>query len=150
MKKGKIKNPIIIMEDLTYIVQQTKVTKKQRYIHQTWAFKRLQMMIEYKAVWSNIPVVYIQPQYTSQVCPKCLSTNKRKKHEYKCKHCGYEANSDHVGAVNIRKKFLEGISFQDSAPINRAVGFSFCEPKAMIESKAKKYVNLEGVSHPMT
>jgi len=35
-------------------------------------------------------------------------------------------------------------------PINRAVGFSFCEPKAMIESKAKKYVNLEGVSHPMT
>jgi len=61
-----------------------------------------------------------------------------------------QANSDHVGAVNIGKKFLEGISFQDSAPINRAVGFSFCEPEAMIDLKAKKYVNLEGVSHPTT
>jgi IS605 OrfB family transposase len=145
------KNPIIVMEDLTYIIQQTKVRKKQRYIHQTWAFRRLQKMIEYKALWSNIPIVYIQPQYTSQVCPKCLSTNKRKKHNYKCKHCGYESNSDYVGAVNIGKKFFEAICFRDSAPINRAVGFSFCEPKAMIESKAKKYVGKkEGVSPPTT
>lgn len=133
-------NPVIVMEDLTYIIEQTKVRKKQRYIHQTWAFRRLQKMIEYKAVWSNIPVVYIQPQYTSQVCPKCLSTNKRVKHNYKCKYCGSEYNSDLVGAINITKKFLEGISFQDSAPINRAVGFSFCEPKAVIELKAKKSV----------
>jgi len=141
-------NPIIVMEDLTYIIEQTKVRKKQRYIHQTWAFRRLQKMIEYKAVWSNIPVVYIQPQYTSQVCPKCLSTNKRVKHNYKCKYCGSEYNSDLVGAINITKKFLEGISFKDSAPINRAVGFSFCEPKAMIERRAKKSVKLEGVSPP--
>ncbi len=147
----QVKNPVIVMEDLTHIIQQTKVRKKQRYIHQTWAFRRLQNMIEYKAVWSNIPIVYIQPQYTSQVCPKCLSTNKRKKHDYKCKHCGYEANSDHVGAVNIGKKFLEGISFRDSAPINRAIGFSFCEPKAMIESKAKKYaIIMEGVPPTIT
>jgi len=41
--------------------------------------------------------------------------------------------------VNIGKKFLEGISFQDSAPINRAVGFSFCEPK-VIEEEAQKCV----------
>jgi hypothetical protein len=50
----------------------------------------------------------------------------------------------------MAKKFLEGISFQDSAPINRAVGFSFCEPKAMIERRAKKSVKLEGVSPPTT
>jgi len=139
--------PIIVMEDLTYIIQQTKVRKKQRYIHQTWAFRRLQKMIEYKALWSEIPVVYVQPQFTSQVCPKCLSTNKRVKHSYKCKYCGSEYNSDLVGAINISKKFLEAISFKDSAPINRAVGFSFCEPKAIIERRAKKYATkLEGVS----
>ena len=93
-----------------------------------------------KAVWSNIPVVYIQPQYTSQVCPKCLSTNKRVKHNYKCKYCGSEYNSDLVGAINITKKFLEGISFQDSAPINRSVGFSIAEPQVMNFGRAKKSV----------
>jgi len=40
--------------------------------------------------------------------------------------------------------------FQDSAPINRAVGFPICEPKAVIDLKAKKSVKLEGVSPPMT
>lgn len=145
-----LENPIIVMEDLTYILETTNIRKKQRYIHQTWAFRKLQNMIQYKAIWEGIPVVYIQPQYTSQVCPKCLSTNKRTKHSYKCKYCGSEYNSDLVGAINITKKFLEGISFQDSAPINRAVGFSFSEPKAVIELKAKKSVKLEDVSPPMT
>lgn len=139
-----LENPVVVMEDLTYILETTKVRKKKRYIHQTWAFRRLQKMIEYKAVWSNIPVVYIQPQYTSQVCPKCLSTNKRVKSDYKCKHCGYEANADHVGAVNIRKKFLEGISFQDMASINNAIGFSSSEPQAMNIGRVKKSIQKGG------
>lgn len=134
------KNPIIVMENLTHIIEAIKVRKKQRYIHQTWAFRKLQNMIQYKAIWEGIPVVYIQPQYTSQICPKCLSTNKRVKHNYKCKYCGYEANADHVGAVNIRKKFLEGISFQDMASINNAIGFSSIEPQAMIIEEAKKSI----------
>lgn len=144
-----LENPIIVMEDLSYILETTKVKKKQRYVHQTWAFKKLQNMIQYKALWNNIPIVYVQPQYTSQVCPKCLSTNKRIKSDYKCNYCGYKANADHVGAVNIRKKFLEGISFRDTAPINRAVGFSFIEPKAVIEKEVQKSINqLEDVSPP--
>jgi len=144
-------NPVVVMEDLTYITRQTRVRRKQRYIHQTWAFRKLQKMIEYKALWSNIPVVYVQPQYTSQVCPKCLSTNKRIKHSYKCKYCGVEYNSDLVGAINITKKFWEGISFPEMASINNAIGFSIAEPQVMNFGRAKKYVTKkEGVSPPIT
>jgi IS605 OrfB family transposase len=139
----KIDNPIIVMEDLSYILETTKVRKKQRYYHQTWAFKKLQLMIQYKALWDNIPIVYVNPQYTSQICPKCLSTNKRIKSNYKCKYCGYKANADHVGAVNITKKFLEAICFKETAPINRAVGFSISEPQAMINEEAKKSAIME-------
>ena len=121
-------------------VEKTKVRKKQRYIHQTWAFRRLQNMIQYKALWNNLPMVYIQPQYTSQVCPKCLSTNKRVKSNYKCKFCGSEYNSDLVGAINITKKFWEGISFPEMASINNAIGFSFSEPQAMNIGRAKKSI----------
>ena len=137
-------NPVIVMEDLKYILETTKVRKKQRYIHQTWAFRKLQDMIQYKSIWEGIPVVYIRPEFTSQVCPKCLSTNKRVKSNYKCKHCSYEANADHVGAVNIRKKFLEGISFQDMASINNAIGFSNSEPQAMNIVRAKKSITTGG------
>ena len=133
-------NPIIVMEDLSYILETTKVRKKQRYIHQTWAFKKLQNMIQYKALWSNIPIVYIQPQYTSQVCPKCLSTNKRIKSNYKCKYCGYINNADLVGAINITKKFWECMSFPEMASINNAIGFSFCESQDIIEREAKKSI----------
>jgi IS605 OrfB family transposase len=135
-------NPVIVMEDLTYVIEQTKVRKKQRYVHQTWAFKKLQKMIEYKALWNGIPVIYIQPQYTSQVCPKCLCTNKRVKSDYKCKYCGYENNADLVGAINITKKFWEGISFSDTAPINSAVGISLTMPQAMNFGSAKKSVEM--------
>ncbi len=145
----KLQNPIIVMEDLKYILDTTKVRKKQRYIHQTWAFRKLQNLIQYKALWDSIPVTYINPQYTSQVCPKCLSTNKRIKSDYKCKYCGYQANADHVGALNIRKKFFEAISFKETASINNAVGFSFTEPQAMINGRAKKYAKKEDVS-PLT
>lgn len=137
-------NPVIVMENLTHIIEDTIVRKKQRYIHQTWAFRKLQNMIQYKAIWEGIPVVYIQPQYTSQVCPKCLSTNKRIKHSYKCKYCGSEYNSDLVGAINITKKFWEGISFPDMASINNAIGFSSIEPQAMIIGKAKNSIKLGG------
>ena len=134
----QLENPIVVMEDLTNILETTRVRKKQRYIHQTWAFKKLQSMIQYKALWEGIPVIYIQPQYTSQVCPKCLSTNKRVKHRYQCKHCGYEANADYVASVNIAKKFWEGISFPETASINNAVGFSITEPQAVINREVKK------------
>jgi putative transposase len=135
-------NPVIVMEDLAYILETTKVRKKQRYVHQTWAFRKLQEMIKYKALWNEIPVFYIQPQYTSQICPKCLCTNKRVKSDYKCKYCGYEANADYIASVNIIKKFFEAICFKDTASINKAVGFSFIEPEVMIERKAKKSVKM--------
>lgn len=143
-KAKELKNPVIVMEDLTHIIESTKVKKKQRYIHQTWAFKKLQLMIQYKALWNSIPVVYIQPQYTSQVCPKCLSTNKRIKSNYKCLHCGYENNADLVGAINITKKFWEGISFPEKASINNAFGFSFSEPQAMNIGEAEKFTQEGG------
>ena len=105
-------------------------------------------MIQYKALWDGIPVTYINPQYTSQVCPKCLSTNKRIKSNYKCQYCGYKNNADLVGAINIKKKFWEGISFPETASINNAVGFSIDEPKAMIDREVQKSISKEDVSPP--
>ncbi|MCD4768020.1 MAG: IS200/IS605 family accessory protein TnpB-related protein [Methanosarcinales archaeon] len=47
------------LEDLTGIRKRTKVQKKQRYKHNSWAFRELQAFIEYKAHEVGIAVIYI-------------------------------------------------------------------------------------------
>lgn len=137
-------NPIVVMEDLKHILETTKVRKKQRYYHITWAFKILQDMILYKANWEGIPVVFINPPYTSQICPKCFSTNKRVKHNYKCSHCGYQANSDFVGSVNIAKKFFEDIFFKEQASINNALNTTCSEPEVLKIGSVQKPIKIGG------
>lgn len=111
----KVINPVIVLEDLKYIRETTEVRRKQRYAHNSWAFRQLQNKIKYKAYWEEIPVIFIDARYTSQICPKCLSVNKRHKHNYKCNYCGYQANADFIASINIQKRFLEAISFQENS-----------------------------------
>ena len=97
---------VIGLEDLTGIRKNTKVRKKQRYTHNSWAFRQLQTFIEYKAHEAGIAVVYVDPRYTSQTCPTCghISRNNRNGRSFRCKACGYAINADLVGAMNIEAR----------------------------------------------
>ena len=136
-------NPVIVMEDLTHIRDTAKVNRKQRYKLHSWIFRRLQQSIEYKALWEGIPVEYIDPYHTSQICPKCGELNKRKKHTYKCKSCGYEANSDYIAGRNIQQLFLAKCQ-EEQASINNASNIGSPEPKA------KKDASVRNISIPPT
>ena len=49
----------------------------------------------------------VAPQYTSQTCPvcgHCEAGNRPKQAEFRCLRCGYEANADIVGAINVKEK----------------------------------------------
>ncbi len=102
----KENKPVIVMEDLKDILQTIKVRKKQRAIHHSWFFDRLQKAIEYKALWEEIPVIKLDPYHTSQICNKCGELNKRNKHTYKCKKCGYEVNADFNACINLKQLFF--------------------------------------------
>lgn len=140
--KKEIK-PVIVMEDLTHIRDTAKVSKKQKYKHHSWVFKRLQKAIEYKAMWGGIPTVYIDPYHTSQICSKCGELNKRKKHTYKCKSCGFEANADYNAGRNIQNLFRAKCS-GEKAPINCASNPNNQEPKA------KRDIRVRNISIPPT
>jgi len=45
----------------------------------------------------------VNPQYTSQTCPKCGHIDKLNRHgeRFKCLRCDYSGDADHVGALNI-------------------------------------------------
>jgi IS605 OrfB family transposase len=99
---------VIGMEDLTGIRKETKskIAKEFRYEHSSWAFRQLQGFVEYKAKEAGIAILYVNPEYTSQTCPRCnhISRNNRSGLSFRCGKCGYETHADRVGAMNIEHR----------------------------------------------
>ena len=91
----------IRMEQLTNIRQTARTSRKNEKNLHTWSFYRLAGFIEFKANLAGIAVEYVNPAYTSQICPKCGTRNHAADRMYRCMQCGYETHRDIVGAVNI-------------------------------------------------
>ena len=93
---------VIGLENLNGIRKRTKVRKKQRYDFESWVYRKLQFMIEYKAKERGILVVYVDPKHTSITYPRCYHVNNANRNGklFRCKACGYTLNADLVGARN--------------------------------------------------
>lgn len=113
--KNNPNNTCFVLEDLKNIRNATtKVRKGNKYILVSWPYYQLQEYLEYKAKLHGDLVIYIDPHYTSQICPKCGHLEKSNRnhdtHAFTCKSCGYSSNDDRIGAMNIFRKGLEKIS----------------------------------------
>ncbi|MBM7616462.1 RNA-guided endonuclease InsQ/TnpB family protein [Alkaliphilus hydrothermalis] len=91
---------VIRLEKLTNIRNTARTSRKNEKNLHTWSFYRLSQFIEYKAHLEGIVVEYVDPKYTSQICPNCGTQNKAKDRKYNC-FCGYHTHRDRVGAINI-------------------------------------------------
>jgi len=94
---------VLVMEDLKYIRQ---TAKYNRWVH-TWAFRELQLFLEYKATLKGVRVAYIRPHYTSKECNRCHSRHtSRHRGFFECHACGHTLNSDLNGARNIAQRYM--------------------------------------------
>jgi IS605 OrfB family transposase len=102
----------IILEDLTGIRRRTKVRKEHRYAQQSWSFFQLRSFIAYKAEDAGIPVVFIDPAYTSQTCHICGERGHRDGLVFSCPNHG-DLDAD----INAAK-FIAVAGVQVTAPGN--------------------------------
>ncbi|MEM2463573.1 MAG: transposase [Candidatus Bathyarchaeia archaeon] len=68
---------------------------------------RYKLMVAVKTLCERegVPFKLVPAQYTSITCPKCnyKSDENRNGKRFKCRKCGYQADADIVGAMNIAK-----------------------------------------------
>lgn len=94
----------IAVEELTGIRTRVRLRRKQRDDLHSWSFFQLQSYISYKAQLYGVPVVLIDPRYTSQRCACCghvAKANRPNQATFKCVDCGFAANADVNAAKNI-------------------------------------------------
>lgn len=101
---AKQENKAIVLEDLTGIRRNKKQKKSFKYALHSWSFYQLRQFIVYKAKLLGVPVVFIQPQYTSKCCSRCGKVGNRQGKKFKCLHCGHVDHADANAAFNIAAK----------------------------------------------
>lgn len=97
----------IALEDLTGIRSRVRHRKPQRSTLHSWAFRQLGDFIAYKAEQAGVPLMWVDPTYTSQTCCECGHRdrgNRTTQATFACRRCGILLNADHNAARNVAAK----------------------------------------------
>lgn len=127
---NQFEKPCIVFEDLKDMRDSINYgSQLNRRLH-ALPFGLIQTYITYKANFDEIPVVKIDPAYTSQECLQCGHTSRsnRNKKRFKCVECGFQDHSDRKASVSIAERGVSKIGFDwmllslNKLPVVRTVG----------------------------
>ena len=96
-------------EDLTNLIKSLRRLPKD---HKTkliiMGYSRIERWIDWQAEKNGVPYVKVDPNGTSSECPKCdyKGLEEVGYRRLKCPRCGFEADRDVIGKLNVRKKGL--------------------------------------------
>lgn len=111
----------VALEELTGIRDRIRARRGQRAILHSWSFFQLRSFIEYKSKRAGVPVVIVNPAYTSQTCPCCGhidKANRPNQATFLCVQCGFSGSADHVAAVNIGSRAAVGQPYVSTTDVN--------------------------------
>lgn len=106
---AKDTNRAIAIEDISNI----KKGLKKRFPKQTrakisgWSFYDLRNKAKYKAKLHGVPVIAVNPAYTSQTCSNCghcEKANRKSQAEFVCVQCDFHISADFNASKNIRSR----------------------------------------------
>ncbi|RNL74020.1 transposase [Streptomyces sp. I6] len=97
----------IALEDLTGIRSRVRLRKDQRTSLHSWSFHQLASFVEYKAKRAGVPLVYVDPAYTSQQCSECGHIDRKNRIDqatFACRSCGALMHADDNASHNLARK----------------------------------------------
>jgi len=112
-------NPVIVMEDLKGVRDNFEKSKKLNKRFHSLPFRKLQTIIEYKALLEGIDVRYLtkkETKNTSKTCHRCGHVARVRGREFRCPKCGLVYNRDLNACINI------------AHALTRGMGWGSCEP----------------------
>src|SRR6185437_12044789 len=84
-----------------------RLRKPQRAAVHSWAFAQLGQLLEYKARRAGVPLIFVDPAYTSQTCSECGhgdKQNRASQARFQCRSCGVVAHADLNASRNIARR----------------------------------------------
>jgi IS605 OrfB family transposase len=96
----------IALENLSGIRERVRLRKPQRATHSSWTFAQLGSFIAYKARRAGVPVVHVDPAYTSRTCAECGhidQANRVSQAWFACRSCGVVAHADRWGHLPLER-----------------------------------------------
>lgn len=102
--------------------------KTTSWIISSWARGMLKDKVEYRGKIAGIGVEFVPAWGTSRTCPRCgergetvkapdIQEKDRSGGHFKCKECGYQADRDYVGALNVGRKYLGNGHLKEAKPV---------------------------------
>ncbi|MHB8164143.1 MAG: zinc ribbon domain-containing protein [Methanoregula sp.] len=103
------------------------------------SFFTLQKMVEQRAHNRGIPVLYVNPAYTSKRCCRCGEFGRRFRKRFECPHCGYVVHADVNAAFNIATTPIRCTSLElFAAEEDRAFLLSKKQMRRMAKAEARR------------
>nr|WP_256341419.1 transposase [Streptomyces sp. TLI_105] len=97
----------IALEDLTGIRDRVRLRRDQRAPPHSWGFHQLGRFIAHKALRTGVPLVYVDPAYTSQTCSEGGHLDRKNRVDqatFACRACGFLADADDNASHDIDRK----------------------------------------------
>ena len=120
----------IVLEDLKGIRERVRLRKSQRYIHHSWAFDELKRFIEYKAKRAGVPLIAVDPKYSSRECSSCGCIDKLNRPSqavFSCVQCGFESNADYNASLVLSNRGRLAVNRAYAVPLSQGN----CKPPAL-------------------
>ncbi len=111
--------PVIVMENLNGIRRNFKKSKKLNRRFHSLPFRKLQTLIEYKALLEGIDVMYLsekETKNTSKTCHRCGYVTRIKGRIFKCPKCGMEYDRDLNASINIARRVMSSVGWRSCEP----------------------------------
>lgn len=140
-------NSVLVMENLERNLKKCKFNNKQYEeelnYNDLFSLLRIYSMKDTVIRMSgnyNVNVVLVNPDFTSQMCPKCehiSKTNRKSQETFCCEKCGHENNADINAAINIKDRFTNP-KFKEELQKEVADTQLISEPKILNRFKFKE------------